>query len=309
MSSKQLLRAVIVLVVLVALWGAFAVVRRIGGDRLEELALPALTEADVDSVVMARDADTVTLAKLNGARWQVNGHAASPTAVDELFGAMTDTVRSELVAQSSTTHERMGVDSATGRHVRFFGGGRVLADLVFGAQGRQFGTVHVRRAGETEVYLLRGRLGDFVDRGVADWRERRIARVPADSATAIEVTRGGRRYTLTKVDTVWRFTAGGPADSAAVSRILQQLGEISASGFPTEAQLDSVDFTRPERRLAVLGPGDRSLLTLLFDSTSYAFWVRHDSGGPVYRMDTWTVDRLTPADSTLRPSEDAGPGG
>ena len=42
------------------------------------------------------------------------------------------------------------------------------------------------------------------------------------------------------------------------------------------------------------------LLRLAFDSTAQGFWVRADSATTIYRMEAWAVDRLAPADSTLR---------
>jgi hypothetical protein len=40
-------------------------------------------------------------------------------------------------------------------------------------------------------------------------------------------------------------------------------------------------------------------MTLAFDSSATGFWVRAGGDSTVYRMDTWSADRLTPPDSTL----------
>jgi hypothetical protein len=42
------------------------------------------------------------------------------------------------------------------------------------------------------------------------------------------------------------------------------------------------------------------LLTLLFESTAAGFWVRPDTSKTIYRIESWTADRLAPADTTLR---------
>jgi hypothetical protein len=39
---------------------------------------------------------------------------------------------------------------------------------------------------------------------------------------------------------------------------------------------------------------------LAFDSTANGFWVRAGEDSVVYRVDTWSADRLVPADSTLK---------
>jgi len=298
MSARQLIRAAIVLGGLIVLWGAFEIVRRLGGDEAQPFALPALAAPDVDTVAIVKATDTVLLVRRDGARWEVNGLPASSTAVTELFDALRDTVKSDLVARSAGSHQRLGVDSADGRHVRFIGGGKDLLDLVFGNRGREWGTIYVRRAGEPEVYVIGG-LANVIDRDQDAWRDKRIAALVTDSIAEIDVERGSSRYTLRRADSTWTVD-GAPADSGAVARLLQELREVTATGFPTPAQADSVDFSKPDRRLRALGDGGRILLALSFDSLSYAYWVRHDSGGPVFRMDSWRADRLTPADSALR---------
>ena len=75
---------------------------------------------------------------------------------------------------------------------------------------------------------------------------------------------------------------------------------IDAAGFASAAQADSARFDRPERRVTLLRADGAPLLRLAFDSTAEGFWVRADSGKTIYRMDAWAVDRLAPADSTLR---------
>ncbi len=102
----------------------------------------------------------------------------------------------------------------------------------------------------------------------------------------------------------WAFDDGAAADSAAVREWLDELRDITAQGsaFATPAELDSLDFTRPERRLTLVQTGHDTLAVLLLDSIASGFWAQREAGGPVYRLYTWRVDELTPADSTLRPS-------
>ena len=74
-----------------------------------------------------------------------------------------------------------------------------------------------------------------------------------------------------------------------------------AAGFANRAQADSAKFTRPDRRVALLRADGSPLLRLAFDSISTGFWVRGGEDSTVYRLDTWSADRLTPSDSTLKP--------
>jgi hypothetical protein len=78
------------------------------------------------------------------------------------------------------------------------------------------------------------------------------------------------------------------------------MGDITALEFATDAQADSLDFAHPARTLTVLGARNDTLLHLVFDSTASGTWVRRAAGGPVFRLDFWRADQLTPADSALR---------
>lgn len=299
MSAAALRRALLALVVLVAAWAAFALFRGSVSDAPVRFGLPKLTPADVDRIVITAHGDTITLAR-GGAGWLANGYPAATGAVDDLIDALSDTgVTSDLVARNAASHARMGVDSTGGRRVRFFKGERALVDLVIGNSGGSYQSAYMRRAGENDVYLVRGRLAGLAGRDLDAWRDRRIAAVPADSVRTVEVTRGSRHWTLSRTDGGWRVGSAA-ADSAAVARLLQGMADVSALGFATAAQADSLDLAHPKRALTVLGPASDTLLHLVFDSTAGGTWVRRGVGGPVFKLDFWRLDQLTPSDSTLR---------
>lgn len=299
MSPAALKRALLALAVLLVAWGGLALFRRSMSDAPLALALPKLSAADIDRITITAPGDTIDL-RSTASGWQANGYAAAAGSVDDLIAALSDTGNaSELVARSAASHARMGVDTAGGRRVRFFKGDRALADVIVGSQGRSFQTAYVRLAGDDDVYLLHGRLASLAARDLDAWRDRRIAAVPADSVRSVEVARGGRRWVLSRADGAWRLGAAA-ADSGAVARLLQGMGDVSALGFATAAQAESLDFAHPKRALTVLGGSSDTLLRLLFDSTAGGSWVRRAAGGPVFRLDFWRLDQLTPSDSTLR---------
>ncbi len=306
MSPTALKRAAMALVILVVLWGVAALLRGSASDEIASLALPQLTAADVDRIVIERRADTVDLVK-DGATWQVNGWEASQTNVDELFTALGEVNDgSELVARSPSSHARMGVDAASGRRFRFMRDDDTLADFTVGdrtGRGRG-GAGFVRPAGEDNVYRSAARLPRLADRGVAGWRERRIAALAVETVTLVDVVRTDGAYALARSDSGQWTVDGAAADSMAVMRVVGAFRDLQAAGFPTpEQERDSVDVSDPYRRITLrTGPAD-TLLSLVFDSTETGAWVQRTSGGPVYRLDRWRIDALMPADSTLRARE------
>jgi uncharacterized protein DUF4340 len=302
-STKQLVRLGLVFLALLVLWGAAALGRHraTGAGPTDVLALPPVARSAVDTVVLAKTADTVVLARKGADEWTVNGFPASAAAVNDLFAALADSSSgSELVAERRSSFGTLGVDS-TGTHVRVKGRGKTLADLVVGHRSPEFSGGYVRLADQDRTYLVHGRLVELLTRSGDEWRDHRIAAVTADSIGAIQVSHGARHYELRRAGARWTMTPGGPADSAKAAGLLAAYRAVEAAGFASGAQADSAHFTPPDRRVRVLRKDGSPLLTLLFDSTAGGSWVRSDTGKTIYRLDQYATDRLTPADTALRP--------
>src|SRR6266568_1376403 len=279
MSPTQLKAIAVSLAVLLLLWGGSELLSRGSDTTTGSLALPALAQADADTISIVSGPDSVLLAKQSSSAWTVNGHRAAPDEVHALFQALRDTVRPELVAQDSSSFARLGV-----------------------VQG-----AYVRRPGDTHVYLWRGRLGGLADRRADEWRDKRIAALEPDSIGEVDVERGKERYALRRRAGRWSVD-GAAADSAAVARLLEKYRAITAMGFATRGAGDSTKARRPVRRLAIRDARGGMLLSLAFDSTTGSFLVRHVAGaggeGPtVYRMSVWEVDGVTPVSRSLLPAK------
>jgi hypothetical protein len=301
-SFQHLKLIAVGLAVVLLLWGGSAVFSR-GSDTVTgALTLPAVQAADVDSIMLGKGPEALVVAKQSATAWTVNGARAAPASVTDLFQALTERVRPELVAQEPSSFARLGVDSATGRSLRLVGGGKPVVALIVGVRANEFQSVYLRRPGDAHVYLWRGALASVVRRGVDDWRDKRIAALEPDSIGALDVQRGTNRYTVQREGKRWLLN-GGASDSAAVAQYLGRVKTITAAGFATPKEVDSTRAQRPSRRLTVRGRHG-VLLTLAFDSTPSGFVVRHlagvgGEGATVYRMNLWDVDGLTPASRAL----------
>lgn len=300
MSKDALKRAALVLAVLVVGWGAFALFRGDLSDEPVGFTLPTVPAGDVTRIEIQSPDDTLTLALGPAGRWTVNARPASQAALDETFEALADTAyATELVARNPASHERLGVDTAGGRHVVFLSGDEVLLDLWVGDTGRDFQSRYLRLEGDSAVYLFRGRLANLLARGMDAWRDRQIASVTPDSVGAISwVHPAEGAHTVRRTGGGWQM-GGAAADSSEMDRWLDELTNLRAAAFPTPAQEDSITFASPYRRLTAIGRGGDTLLALVFDSTEAGVWVRHDSGGVVWRIDQWRAERITPPESLL----------
>ncbi len=304
MSPKQLARLAMVLVALLLLWGGASLARRgsHGPSESDRFALGAIPRDSIDSIIIQRAADTARLARVDSATWTVNGHRASKNAVQDILAALSDTARrTELVGGRPASHAGFGVDSAKGVRIRIVRGDSAVADLMQGHRGTGLEGGYFRLAKDSAVYLVSGNLAQALEQTSDELRDKRIAGVSADSVARIEVTRGRRSYALRRDGSAWTLAPGGRADSAAVAELLSSFGQVEAAGFASRGQADSAQFARPDRRVALLRADGSPLLRLAFDSTSTGFWVRGGEDSTVYRLDTWSADRLTPSDSTLKP--------
>ncbi len=302
MSSDRIKQLFMILAAALVLWGLASVLRRGDDDIAGDFTFPDVGAVVIDTVLIQSPEDTILLGRPAGAtEWQVNRHPADRKAIDDLFHALTDTAMIvELVASSPASHARMAVDSVQGKLVKLIAGPRTVSEFYVGKRGPAFGSVYVRRVGEDDVFLLRGRFASVAGKNLEGWRDKNIVRINPDSIGGVTVTRGRKHYTLARRDSTWFLNGRVPADSAAVRRMLERYRKLDASGFPTEAQLDSVDFKKPDLTIDILGLDGDTLAGLVFDSTQSVYWARRKGGGEVYRLYSWAIRQMAPADSTLR---------
>jgi hypothetical protein len=305
MNPKQLKRVFTVLVIVVVLW-ILAEILGGGHDDMETaFVLPALTMPEVDVVTIVRPSGTNTLTR-TGDTWTVNGFAAAQGQVEDIFEGLSESVEAELVATGSTVHGRMGVDSAQGIFVTFEGGGEELASVVFGKRGSAYNTRYVRLEGQDYVYQFTGQLAGAVDRSETDWRDKDILSIEPDSVGRVVAQRSEGSYTLNRGEDGWLIGRSGATDSAAVHRMLNQYTSLQASGFASEAQVDSADFSPPDRTVTLFGLEGDTLASFAFDSTASAYWLKVESDSVIYRILQWKANQMIPVDSTLRATEDEG---
>lgn len=298
MTPRQLKQVAGVLAVLVALWGVSEFLSGRSDPTAGETLFQPVPQAQVDSILIQRPQDTIRLVK-HPAWWAVNGHRASPDELSGLFQQMADSTPPEIAGESKAVHARMGLGPDSARHVQVFSGGTAVIDLLVGSRGPDYQSSYVRKPTEDRVYLRFGPFAGFVDRAVDDWREHRMASIPVDSARRVHVTRHARRYSLVRKDTVWQFADGRPADQELARKLLRSLSPARATGFASAEDAKKISFARPDLNVLVIGTHNDTLIHLLGDSMPNGYWVRNDSGGPIFRNGVWIADEIAPHDSTL----------
>jgi hypothetical protein len=275
MSRQQLIRLVGAFAVALLLWGVLAIVRRPPSDRSERLTFPKVDTGAVDTVAIG-----TTVVARSGASWRVNGYPTAPEAVTEALKGLADTGAStELVAESKTSHDRLGVGAESGQHVRVIGHGKTVLDLIAGKRTQDVGGVYVRRANEDAVYALRGGIASSVTKSLDDWRDKRIVSIVPESVATVTLQRGA--HTLE-----FRRSVG---DTTKLRSLLGSYRDLRATGFA-----DSMS-AHPTLRARLVGKSGATLADFVFDSTASGVRARADTGRTIYRLDTWMLGQLLPA--------------
>jgi hypothetical protein len=299
MSPTLLKRLAVVFAVLIASWFLLRNMRRAGADGAEALTLPALTSATLDQMVLVRALDSLDLVR-TGTEWTVNGNPASQRAIDAFLVAATDsTFISELAAQSEASHQRMGVDSATGHRLTFRSGGTTLLDLWQGNRGPELDGFYFRRVGDMKVYLVRGQFAELSGQPADEWRDRQLARISPATIGGVQVVRGKVTYQLSRSGNGWTLSGGRAADSTKVARFLALFGDLRAMGFPDATDLPGIRFDPTERIVTLADTAGLTLLALRLDSTETGYWAQSRASPAVYRLETRVTELITPAESTL----------
>lgn len=304
MNAKQLKQLAGVLVAVVALWAVLALTHHSSGDSTVGLTLPKIDTAAVDTIAIVRGHDSAIVTRAPGAAWLVDGHPAAKATVQQMLAALVDsTNRSDLAAESRSSHAALGVAAGSGQTVRVVASHGPGLDLIAGHNTSDYHGRYVRLASDSAVYALDGPLAQAIGHALSDWRDRTIVSIAPDSVQRIVLDHGRTSLTLTRSGTAWKLASGTTADSAAMAQWLGHFHPLSASGFATTAQADSAHFGHPTARVRLFGTGTAPLADVAFDSTATRVWVRADTGRAVYAVESWTLSDVVPPLSTLVPSK------
>src|SRR5579872_2599423 len=211
MNRTQLTRILSIFGGALLLWGVLAIVRRPPSDRPERLMLAKVDTASLDTMSIG----SLTIARSNGA-WRVNGFTPAPDAVSELKKELADTsTTTELVAESKTSHERLGVGADSGKHVRVVSHDKTVLDLIASPNGS-----YIRRPTEDAVYALHGGIAPSVNKSLDDWRDKHILSVVPESVTVATLQRAPHTITMRR----------GQGDSTKLNTLLGSYRDLLASG-------------------------------------------------------------------------------
>lgn len=304
MSDRILKILLAVLAVLALGWvGARFVSGRGRPPESAAFDLASTASLDLDSVVITSATDTIRL--IAGDGWTVNGYEAVGAAGESLTRALENARVGQLASRNPANHDRLSVSETTGRRLTFYADGSERLSLFIGGK-RTFEQGYVRRAGDDEVYVIRGSLLNLADRSASEWRNKEILSVERDDIWRVEYAYTDAEFALQRDTAGWRLEpAEAVADEGAVSSLLGQLSSLRALGFVADSVVDTLTWEPGAGRVRVSGPGDATLGELEFyrrEDTGY--YVRRAGAPVVYTLSSYTGEQILQDEEALSISEE-----
>jgi hypothetical protein len=213
-------------------------------------ALEAITPAKLE--IQGAEGEPLTLVKKGGA-WgidQSGGFPADATKIDGLIDDLKSVTVRRPVVSSSRYHDTFRVDDDEHEaRLKVWGEGQdeAAVDLILGTSPN-FGITHARRAGEDEVWEIRGIAAYDVRADGNAWADLQLVDVEPDAATYLSLSNPSGSFELRKgEDGAWTAQGfAGALDQDKVATLLDKAGSIrlaepagpvdaAAQGFATPA--------------------------------------------------------------------------
>ncbi|HSG81456.1 MAG TPA: DUF4340 domain-containing protein [Gemmatimonadota bacterium] len=298
MSDRLVKTLVGALVLLILAWlAARFIVQRGAETRSGSFQLAAAADA-IDSIVVTTSGDTVRLRA--GEPWTVNGYEALPETGYSLQQALQEAQVGQRVSRNPENHPRMGVSDDEGRRFTVYSGDGARVTLIVGGRAGAFDEYYVRRAGDDDVYIVKGSLVNLANRGADDWRDREIFSAERTSVQRLEYAYPDETFALVRDSAAWRLApSGAEAEIGTVSTLLSQLTALRAIGFAADSASAALNWEEAAPRLRVVGPEGAELGQLLFlENPDVGYFVRRAGSPVVYTLSSYTGDQIVvrPAD-------------
>ena len=304
MSDRLVRNLIIALAALVAIYGIVRLVSGRGGVPESPYELSSLAEAEIDSVVIQGEAETIRLWEDDG--WKVNGYEAMPETGDALGRALEATRVGEVVSRNPENHQRLGVEEGQGRRLRVFAGGQERIELVVSGKGQSFDDAYVRRPDDEQVRVMRGNLVDLARRNVDGWRNKQILGASTADVQRVELTYSDTSFALARDSAAWLLRPSGDTASAqAADALAREVASLRAIGFAADSVIETLSWDEPAGQVRVLGAGDVELgeLTFLARETS-GYYVKRADKPVVYTLSQYSGDQILKRPDELVASTD-----
>ncbi len=147
------------------------------------------------------------------------------------------------------------------------------------------------------VYKVTADLGSGVDKGLDDFRNKKLFDFGFNDPTKIEMHDAGKSYLFQKTGEDWS-SGGKHMDSTSVQSLIDKLRDLAASKF-----IDSGSFGAASTDVSVTWSDGKRVEKVLISKQGNDYIAKRENEPALYGLDAKAVDELSKAASDVKPAQ------
>jgi hypothetical protein len=164
-------------------------------------------------------------------------------------------------------------------------------------------TLEVRKRGEDYlakstavegVFKVPAELGDALNKGVADFRNKKLFDFGFNDPSKVEVKAGDTTYVFTKSGENWTNAGGKQVDATSVQSLIDKLRDFTAVKFP------DYGFNTPVVEAAVTSDGGKRNERVLISKTRDRYFAMRQGEPMIYELDAKAVEEMQRAAADVK---------
>jgi hypothetical protein len=249
-----------------------------------------LTSVEVDS-----KKGPASFAKNNQGDWQITKpgpYRADSFQVEELIRKLQD-AKMDLTASADDQKKTAAL---------FAAGQPVATVKVTDASGAQTLDVkknkndyYAKSSVVAGIYKVSSDLGSAVDKTLDDFRSHKLYDFGFSDPNKIEFQNGASESVYQKTGQDWKLN-GKTLDAATMQAVIDQLRDLSASGFPASG------FANPTLSVTVVSNNGKRTEKASFAKSGTTYIAKRDDGSALYEVTEKNVDDVVKAFSQIKPA-------
>jgi len=177
-------------------------------------------------------------------------YKADRLSVNKLLESAQDIKVKNLISTNKEKQIKFQVDTLTGTRLNFFQDEGLKASVVIGKMSPDFTHAYVRKTESDEVFLAVTYLSFILNRTLKGWKDRVVFELDLEDVTAVDITRGKKKFKIVPEDTLWMvspypYKESFKAKREQMDQFLDALCFLITDDFPSRRDLEKLDLEKP----------------------------------------------------------------
>lgn len=259
---------------------------------LRDKRLLIFDDTKLTRVELTSKGQTIEFGKNAAGEWQIV--KPRPLRADNF--AVEEIVRKAKDARMETLSD----EEAKAAPGKFASGARVAVVHLTDASGAH--TLEVRKSGEDYyargtaaegVYKIAKDTGEAFQKGLDDFRNKKLFDFGFTEPGKVELRDGGRLYSFVKGGEKW-WANGKEMDPTSVQSLIDKLRDLTAVKFA------DAGFTTPALEITVTSDNGKRVEKVLISKSGDRYWAKRENEPPLYELDGKRVEEIQRAAADVK---------